>query len=159
MGAVFVPDVPSIGIANHAPVLMGDDAGEGDVVLVHEARSEAGGAVHGGLSGARGILAHFNADRVAVPRAFVVGVLTLFKVREALVNGSAIHGVVPGKIAERILGALECASLKHAGVGLGGAVSAEILSGMNGDVAWFHSSHAPTSNLTLPDERAGDLGA
>lgn len=159
MGAVFVPEVPSVGIANHAPVLMGDDSGEGDVVLVHEVGSEPGRAVHGGRPGARGVLAHFNTDRVAVPGTFVVGVLALLKVREALVNGGAIHGVVPSEITEGILGALERTSLQHASVGLGGSVATEILGGMDSDVARLHPPDTPTTILAFCNQGRIDFRA
>ncbi len=35
MGAIFMPEIPAIGVADLPPVLVGDNIFEGDVMLAH----------------------------------------------------------------------------------------------------------------------------
>ena len=67
-------------------MLVWDDAGQRDVMLMHEVGDEFGGAVGRRAAGASGVLTHFDADRVTIARAIIVGMLSLFVVWETLVD-------------------------------------------------------------------------
>ena len=163
VGAAFLSHVFAVVVADAFPVVVGDDAAEGDVVFRHEGGGEPGGLVDRAGAAVVAVLAHFDADRVAIARAFVVGVLALLVVGEGLVNGVVVDGVVPGDVAEGILAALELAPPQHFGVGTGTGAAAVVLGGMHRDVAGPHVAHAASAvatvgNVSPHDPQFGALG-
>ena len=158
VGAVFLSHVFAVVVADAFPVVVGDDAAEGDVVFRHEGGGEPGGLVDRAGAAVVAVLAHFDADRVAIARAFVVGVLALHVVGEGLVNGVVVDGVVPGDIAEGVVGAFEGAVEEELGVGAGAGSKVGVLGGVDGDVAGAHraGAFAAVGNVGLGDAGGGE---
>lgn len=77
MGAIFLAEVFSVGVADPLPMLVRDDVSCRDIVAAHQFRGEPGGAIKGGGARVPAMLAHFDANRLPIAGAFVVGVLTL----------------------------------------------------------------------------------
>lgn len=156
VGAIFMPEVSAVGVADAFPVLVRDDVSEGNAVLFHELGAEAGGAVEGAGAGVSGVFAHFDADGEAVPGAFVVGVLALFVCGESLINGVVINGKVPGEVAEGIMSGCQAAALEEAGMGASAGAGGGVLGGVDGDVAGFHFTHLAAAKFSGGNEGFGD---
>ena len=95
-----MPKIAAIGVANYAPVLVGDHPADRDAVFAHEGGGEAGSAVEGCGARVATVFAHFDPDGLAVSASFVVGVLALFIGGQALVDRAFIDTKVPSDVAE-----------------------------------------------------------
>ena len=125
-------------VADHAPVHVRNDVGDGDAVLFHEPGGEAGGLVDRAGAVIAAIFAHFDADGAAVARAVVIGVFATFVGGQALVDGVVIDREMPADIADGVVTAFESAGFKHLGMRIGIAATGAVFRGVNGDVLRRH---------------------
>ena len=135
MRAVFVAEVLFVRVADHAPVLVGNDILKGNVVFLHQLGGELGGACDGCSARIPGVFAHFDTDGFSVSGAFVVGVLSLHVGGEGLVDGVIVYSKVPGEVAQGVVLGLESTTLNEFGVGSCACSRGVILGGVNGNVA------------------------
>lgn len=149
--AGFEAEIFSVGVANAFPVVVADDAADGDVVLPHKLGNKLGGPGLGGGEGAVAVLTHFDANGVFVTGAFIVGVLALLVGGEALVDFSGVDAEVPGEIAKRVVLGFEAASFEDFGMSTRAGSRTVALGGVDGDVARGHRPH-----LVAPILAGGD---
>lgn len=60
--AAFVPEIAAIGISDHAPVLVGHNIAQRDVMLLHQIGAEARGFIRRAAAGVSTVFAHLDAD-------------------------------------------------------------------------------------------------
>jgi hypothetical protein len=84
---------------------MRHNVAQGNAVFDHEVRGEARCAVHGGVEIATALLAHFDADAVAVPWTIKVCVFALLIGRHVLYCYFVIYGEMPDQVADPITAA------------------------------------------------------
>lgn len=75
---------------------------QGDAVLNHQVGGEPRGAIHRGVEIAAALLAHFDADAVAIAWTIEVGVFTLLIGGHVLQGHAVIHREMPDQIADAI---------------------------------------------------------
>jgi hypothetical protein len=80
---------------------------ERDIILTHQSGCELRGAVDGAAKIVAPIYTHFDPDGGPVSLAFVIGMLSGFVSREALVNGMIVHSKMPGEKSSAIVTASE----------------------------------------------------
>jgi hypothetical protein len=148
---LFVSQIAAVIVTNHAPVHVGDNMIERDLILAHQRGCELRGAINGDADLVAPVHTHFDADGRPVSRAFVISMLSGFVSRKGLVNGMIVHSEMPGEKSSAIVTASE--SLVH-GEGVIQCVRAtrRIVGRMNSDKRRAHRPMQRTSAIPRGDD-------
>ena len=84
-----------------------DNMIERDIILTHQFGCELRGAVDAAVKIVAPVYTHFDPDGRPVSLAFVIGMLSGFVSRQALVNGMIVHSEMPGEKSSAIVTASE----------------------------------------------------
>ena len=84
-----------------------DNMIERDIILTNQSGCELRGAVDGAAKIVAPVYTHFDPDGRPVSLAFVIGMLSGFVGREALVNGMIVHSEMPSEKSSAIVTASE----------------------------------------------------
>ena len=119
--------VASVRVADHAPMPVGYDVTERNVVAAHEFGGEPGGAVESGGAGVATVFAHLDTDGFSVAGPLIVGVLALLVGGKRLVDGVGIDREMPDEVSERVVFGFQTTPLAETGVGAGSCSRTPVL--------------------------------
>lgn len=144
VGAVFVGWFVSFA----GPVVVGDDAAEGDIVSVHEVGGEFGRSIEGLGEVIAAVFAHFDANGGFVSGTADVSVVALFAGGGVLDGDVFLDGEVPAEVTDEATA--EGAAVEGFGVVPG--ITGVVLGGVDGDVGGLHRFRATAGVSAFGDE-------
>src|SRR4051812_20047792 len=127
-----------------------------DIILTHQSGCELRGAINGDGKIVAPVYTHFDPDGRPVSFAFVIGVLSGFVGRQALVNRMIVHSEMPGEKSSAIVTAREPLLHCERVMQCVGAPS-RIVGRMNSDKCRLHRPMQRTSACARGDDILGDF--